>query len=240
MKKELARTIEYKAFEFRKMCSIEMDEPVNIKQTLRKLNVLTLYRPLADNFSGMCLKSQTHKFVLVNSAHPRGRQHFTIAHEFYHLFIQKDFEVHPCNPGVNKELQEQEADCFASALLMPEMGIRKLIPEEELGGKVSLSTVLKLEQYFLVSRSAMLVRLSALSFLSPERFEELRNAPVIRSALEYGYSDLSLYRPGNAGLFIGDYGDKAKKLFDSEKISEGHYLHLLSKIGIDLTNDNHE
>lgn len=240
MKKELARTIEYKAFEFRKRCSIEMDEPVNIKQTLRKLNVLTLYRPLTDNFSGMCLRSRMHRFILVNSDHPRGRQHFTIAHEFYHLFVQKDFEVHPCNPGVNKEPQEQEADYFASVLLMPEMGIRNLIPEEELGGRVSLSTVLKLEQYFLVSRSAMLVRLNALSLLSPRRFEELKSVPVLRSALEYGYSDLSLYRPGNGSLFIGDYGDKAKKLFDSEKISEGHYLHLLSKIGIDLTDDTHE
>ena len=85
-----------------------------------------------------------------------------------------------------------------------------------------------------VSRSAMLVRLRALSLLSAEQYEKMKVIPVLRSALEYGYSDLALYRPGNENLFIGDYGDKARRLFDGEKISEGHYRELLSKIGINL------
>jgi hypothetical protein len=54
----------------------------------------------------------------------------------------------------------------------------------------------------------------------------------MRTAREYGY-DVSLYNLGNEGLVIGDFGEKARKLFDAEKISEGHYLELLHKIGID-------
>ena len=238
MKKDVASLLEYRAFEFRRDNALDAAEPVNIKQVLRKQNILTQYRPLSDSFSGMCLKTDKYKFILVNSNHPRGRQHFTIAHEFYHLFVQDICEVHACNPGINKEPQEVEADYFASVLLMPEIG---MIPDEELRNKqVSLSTVLKLEQYFSVSRSAMLVRLRALSLLSAEQYDSLKSIPVLRSALEYGYSDLALYRPGNENLVIGDYGDKARRLFDGEKISEGHYLDLLSKIGIDLTAAEYE
>ena len=58
--------------------------------------------------------------------------------------------------------------------------------------------------------------------------------PVLKSALEHGYH-LALYKPGNENLVIGDYGMKARQLFEESKISEGHYLELLSKIGIDPT-----
>ena len=42
-----------------------------------------------------------------------------------------------------------------------------------------------------------------------------------------GY-DSDLYTPGNEGLVIGDFGSKARKLFDEERISEGHYIELLN------------
>jgi len=230
--------IKIKESEFRISLGIGADEPINIKRLLQKLSTLTLYKKLSDDFSGMCLKSKEKTFILVNSTQARGRQHFTIAHELYHLFIQKDFKVHKCNPGQRtKDPQEKEADFFASIFLMPEMGVKKMIPEDELIKKnVSVSTVIKLEHYFAVSRSAMLNRLHGLNLISQAKYDELKTILVIKSAKEHG-ADISLYLPGNEGLIIGDYGDKAKRLFDNEKISEGHYLDLLSKIGIDLTSD---
>jgi len=232
--------ISIKEHEFRACCSLGNDEPVNIKQLLLKLNILTLYKHVSEDFSGMCLKRGENRFILVNSNHSRGRQHFTIAHELYHLFIQKEFKTHLCNPGFNKQPQEQEADFFASVFLMPEMGMKRMIPEKELLAKdVSLATILKLEHYFSVSRSALLIRLEALKLIGKARYDELKAIPVIRSAVEYGY-DLSLYRPGNENLVVGDYGVKAKLLFDDDKISEGHYVELLSRIGIDPTKQPEE
>ena len=115
-----------------------------------------------------------------------------------------------------------------------------MIPEKELLAKdVSLATILKLEHYFSVSRSALLIRLEALKLIGKARYDELKAIPVIRSAVEYGY-DLSLYRPGNENLVVGDYGVKAKLLFDDDKISEGHYVELLSRIGIDPTKQPEE
>lgn len=42
---------------------------------------------------------------------------------------------------------------------------------------------------------------------------------------------------GNEGRVIGDFGEKARKLFEADKISEGHYRELLHKIGIDGSED---
>lgn len=58
---------------------------------------------------------------------------------------------------------------------------------------------------------------------------------IISSAREYGYND-SLYKSGNAGLIIGDYGALAKQLFDNDKISEGHYIELMNSIGFGTYN----
>ena len=99
--------------------------------------------------------------MLVNSNQSQGRQYFTIAHELYHLYIEENPTPHKCNPGNgSKDPVEQCADMFASSLLMPETGICQLISETELTTKnISIATVLKLEHYFSVSRSALLYRL---------------------------------------------------------------------------------
>lgn len=228
--------IEIKANELRTEWGLSSEEPVHIRQMLLKLNILTLFRPLGGDFSGMCLKRDHHHFILINANHPIGRQHFTIAHEFYHLFIQESFEVHCCNPGsCTSSKQEKEADYFASVFLMPEMGLKRMIPESELLAKsVSMATLLRLEHYFGVSRSALLIRLKSQSIISSDCYNRMSTIPVIKSAIEYGF-DTALYLPGNAGVVIGDYGIKARTLFEKGLISEGHYIELLSKIGSDPT-----
>jgi Zn-dependent peptidase ImmA (M78 family) len=230
--------IQKKANQFRERNGISSNEPIRIKSLLIKLNILTCYKPLSDNFSGMSLKSDNNNlFILVNSNHSLGRQHFTIAHELYHLFEQEKFQVHQCTTGKfdKKNIEEYNADYFASCLLTPENGLLDLIPDNEITTKnISLRTVIKLEQYYSVSRSSMLLRLKLLEIIDLKQYELLKSYKVGETAMQYGY-DTSLYKNGNQNLIIGDYGEKAKLLFDNEKISEGHYLELMSAIGIDLS-----
>ena len=72
-----------------------------------------------------------------------------------------------------------------------------------------------------------------MSLLSKNQFEAIQAIPVMESAREYGY-DLSLYKPGNNGVTIGDFGEKARILFERGKISEGHYMELLNMISTDV------
>lgn len=229
--------ISINAFDFRNNHLLGEIEPINCKSLLLKLNTLTLYRPLSEKFSGMCLKKDNLTFMLINSSHSRGKQHFTIAHELYHLFYQDEFKPHLCNPGNTQgvDVNEKKADAFAAELLMPEMGIKKMIPFEELNTKsISISTVLKLENYFSVSHIAMVHRLFTLGYIKNQQFDMLINLKIKQTALEYGFG-LSLYEKGNEGVVIGDYGVIAKQLFSENKISESHYYELMNVIGIDPT-----
>ena len=64
--------IERQVSEFRADNGLSSSEPITLKSLLLKLNVLTILRPLSENFSGMCLKDNSgHRFMLINSNHPR-------------------------------------------------------------------------------------------------------------------------------------------------------------------------
>ena len=237
MKASQSNIIENQVSKYRQSIGVSDTEAVNLNSLLLKYNVLTIYRPLSESFCGMSLRSGDKRFMLINSNNSIGRQHFTIAHELYHLFIEKKPQPHICWLNGTKDDSEKYADCFAQIFLMPSNGVRQLIPDEELlDGIISVATVLKIEHYFSVSHRAAVNRLSDLKLISKDQRNFLLSLPVKKTAREFGYNT-SLYDSSNEGLVIGDFGEKAKNLFDAEKISEGHYIELMNKIGIDGSED---
>lgn len=232
MKRLTPSVAESLAKKFRIDNGISLTEAINLKSLLRKLNILTLFRPLSDNFYGMSLLSSSGlKFILINSNNPKGRQHFSIAHELFHLYLDEDPCPHICQQDKSgKDVQEKNADMFAAALLMPEEGLREFVSTEEIKeNQLRLSTIIKMEQYFSVSRLALLFRLQNCKIITAKEFSDLQKIPAIESAKQHGY-DTALYRSGNEGLVIGDFGEKARLLYEQEVISEGHYQELLNLI----------
>jgi Zn-dependent peptidase ImmA (M78 family) len=225
------------ASNFRNQNGIAPCEPIRLRSWLSRLEVFTMFRPMSDGFCGMAHKQDDHRFIIVNSRHALGKQHFTIAHELYHLFIQEDFTSMVCHTGsFNKKNKiEYEADWFAAYLLLPEECVLALIPEEELSkNKITLATIVKIEQYFACSRRALLIRLDSMDLITYSKYEEYASN-VSFSARMLGYDD-ALYKPGNENLVIGDYGMKANKLLKSGKISESHFISLMQDIGVDIEN----
>ena len=217
------------AGKFRSDNGLSQHEPVNAKTLLRKLNITTMYRPLSDSSYGISCRSKSGKlFMLVNSNTTRGRQHFTIAHELYHLFYENNPTPHMCQGTATGE--EKNANMFASALLLPKEGLLSMVSSDEIiHHKVEFATILRMEQMFQVSRNHLLLRLKELKLISEEQVKKIQAIPVKNSAREYGY-DMSLYESGNQGVVIGDFGEKARRLFEDGKISEGHYIELLNMI----------
>ena len=209
MKKLTIQQAEILASKFRIENGIGLAEPVDTKTLLRKLKATAIYRPLSKNSYGISCKSKSGKmFFMINSNSTLGRQHFTIAHELYHMLYDENPSPHICCG--NTTIEEANADIFASALLMPRDGVYTMLSNEEIiDHKIKITTILRIEQLFQVSRSMLLYRLKGMG--------------------EYGY-DKSLYEPGNEGVNIGDFGEKAKILFDKGQISEGHYIELLNMI----------
>ena len=235
-------TLEKEANWFRTKHGYNSLEPIPLQSLLLKLDVLTLFKPLSNNFSGMAIKAGEQRFILVNSNHPIGKQNFTICHELYHLYIQKDFHSMQCSTGLfDKKSNKIEyyADLFAANLLMPTQGILMHIPDQEnVKNKISLHTLLKIEQTYSCSRSALLFRLINMNLLSLEMAENFRKN-VIQKASQLGRS-LDLYQPGNSGKMIGLYGSMARQLFEEQKISEGHYYELMNEAGLRIEGETDE
>lgn len=228
LSKELAANY---ATKLRMAAGLNNNEPIHIKSLLLKLGILTRYRPLSENTYGLSLQTADRRlrFMLINSNSTRGRQHFTAAHELYHLYFDPAPMPHVCRKDVQKPASERDADLFASTLLMPAQGIMAEIPVSEMRGAISAGTILRLEQLFAVSHEAMIYRLQSLALLREAEVERFLSFNILKVAHAYGYA-LSLYNKGNENVTIGDFGANARKLFDMGKISEGHYIELLNQI----------
>ncbi len=229
MKKLSLQEAEMLASKFRIQAGLSLSEPLCPRIVLRMLNITAMFRPLSETSYGMSCKSKSGQmFMMINSNSTVGRQNFTIAHELYHLFYDESPTPHMCQ-GISTG-EEKNANIFASSLLLPQDGILPIISFDEIINKdVRISTVLFLEQLYSVSRQTVLFRLKDLGLLTQKKCAELLALPVRESAREYGY-DTTLYESGNEGLFIGNFGTKARTLYENGKISEGHYNELLNML----------
>jgi Zn-dependent peptidase ImmA (M78 family) len=232
--------LEKQADEFRQQHNIGDKDPIRFKSLLSNLNVISSFQTLSPEFSGMAIKVSEPKIkevrlMMVNSNHSLGKQHFTICHELYHLYVQEDFTSMCCQTAKfdKKSGVEFDADRFAAHLLLPKQGLLSLIPNDQFRkNKISIATLLKIEHYYSCSRAALWYRLKELNLLGNDTFDHYCSN-VKKSAIAHGYS-LSLYEAGNENLSLGDYGSLAKKLLEEGKISESHYISLLHDWGIPL------
>ena len=235
MKKLPRETITQLAEKMRADAGLNQTEPIHTKTLLRKLGVMVMYRPLSDHACGLSMRSSDGrmKFMLINSKNSRGRQHFTICHELFHLFYDETPKPHACGaPGLEKDPSEVNANAFASALLLPREGVLSSIPADEIMTRdISMATLLRLEQLYGVSHQSLCYCLRHMRLITEEELQvHLKESMQIQDiATEYGY-DISLYQEGNENVTIGDFGEKARKLYDMERISEGHYVELLNML----------
>ncbi len=233
MKKLAKEVIEQLALKMRSQAGLNPAEPVHTKTLLRKMGIMVIYRPLSEKACGLSMRSADGRgmFVLINSNNSRGRQHFTICHELFHLYYDEEPKPHICGtPGMEKDPAEINANAFASVLLLPQAGILESIPSEEIVNRhITTATMLRLEQLFGVSHQSLCYRLRHLNLLTKEELQNHldESMEIQQIATQYGY-DLSLYQSGNEGVVIGDFGEKARLLFEQERISEGHYVELLN------------
>lgn len=240
MKKLDLNTAENLAQKMRSTLGLGASEPVNMKTVMRELNILAVYRSLSNKLFGLSLKTNNgnDKFILINSNSTRGRQHFTIAHELFHLFYDENPKPHFYETESQTDPSERSANLFAAAFLMPHNGIISKIPANEIAAKeISIETAIRLGQLYGVSHLTFILRLKELKIINSENANKLCNIKIAKEAALRGF-DTSLYKDGNHKLVIGDFGTYARKLYDEEKISEGHYMELLNIIGYGESEDS--
>ena len=68
--------IKKEADDFRRKHGLGSKDPINVKGVLLKLRVLAVYKPISPNISGMAVKTDGYRFMLINSNDTLGRQNF--------------------------------------------------------------------------------------------------------------------------------------------------------------------
>lgn len=218
----------------RKRLGEDSSSPIDIFAMAQAIEGLTIvYYPLGENLSGMCIKGQEgNNLIAINSSMTLGRQRFSLAHEFYHLYFD-DNMISACAKKIDlgKDI-ERSADMFASYFLMPDAALQvmaeKLVSRHQ-DGELSLNDVIRIEQYYGVSHQAAVYRLMHTPFLSEATGNSFLSNTVRSRAESLGYSS-DLYRPSTKGkkyMTYGNYISQAEQIMEKGLVSEGKYEELL-------------
>jgi Zn-dependent peptidase ImmA (M78 family) len=224
-------TINGNAVELRKKMGVDAYSPLDIFALVSNEKDLTIiFYPMTQNISGMCIREKNNRVIAVNSTSSYGRQRFTLAHELCHLYFHKTLKKVVCGKNFNstKDPLEKEADSFASYFLAPHEALRHFVNENFKKKSLDISELVQIEQYFGLSREAMLYRLKLDGYLITAKTEEVKRE-VRKSALRLGYDD-KLYVPTpekKQHEVFGKYIQLAEELYEKEKISNGKYEELL-------------
>lgn len=223
-----------KATRFRRELGEDATSPIDIFALALSIENLTLFLyPLGDGISGMCIKAENTCVIAINSAMSKARQRFTLAHELYHYKYGNIGESTICSSKLSSESDaviEQEADRFASYLLLP-LGVYedKMASAKSAYGHIRKADLISIEQQYGISHQAMLWRLTDDRIITPAENLSLKGG-VISEARRLGYDD-ELYRiigrENAERKVLGHYVKMADTLLEHEKISDGKYTELL-------------
>ena len=214
------------AIDLRKSLGVDESSPIDIFSLASQIEGLSvvLY-PMGENISGICIKNPNANLIAINSSMSYGRERFSLAHELYHLFYDKNSSSSVSAMHMpQRDEKEKIADKFASYFLMPYNSLWNLVRNIK-NASISDRDVIAWEQYFGISHKAMLLRLLEDGFID-ERQHEAFGENVIKKATLLGF-DNKLYVPTECKTTLGNYIQQVCKLDDAGMISSGKYEELL-------------
>lgn len=220
-----------KAMKLRKKFCLDLESPIDIVSIAHSIENLTLvFYPMSENVSGACYKDDSPSFlILLNSNMSLGRQHFSLAHELFHAYYDDNQTQIVCPANLKSKSEvERKADLFASFFLIPDEALDNAINKFNCYDNFNKEKVIKLEQYFSVSHSAMLIRLKDAGYLTESQISTMQSE-VKKTARRIG-ENTALYEPSPESEKMKTYGyyiEKASKLLDEDMISNGYYEELL-------------
>jgi len=219
------------ALRTRRMWNEDSYSPIDIFAIVNgwKEKKITIVKyPMSSRISGMCTKEGKDIIICINSTTSYGRQRFTLAHELYHVLYEENMKRVICDMSMNsdKSESEQEADQFASYLLMPYDALLEYEQDKE---KWNLEKVIDAEQFFQVSHQAMLRRLVCDKLLSNDIADKYKAITVSTEAAKLGYGKELYFQTDKSKQYFttGEYIRKVEKMAEKDLISEGKREELL-------------
>lgn len=186
--------------------------------------------PMSNNFSGMCIVDGDSKMIAINSNMSLGRQRFTLAHELYHLEIEKIKDGRVCTTALSgtRGDSEEKADRFASFLLMPYEGLDWFINKRGIE-EWTLDNIIEVSQFYQISYMAVLVRLFNEDRITKEQFDELKAVNIRVEASRRGL-DTALYEASPEKEQYASFGEYARLLEEKKSVmTESLYVQFLQE-----------
>jgi Zn-dependent peptidase ImmA (M78 family) len=216
------------AIECRRKLGEDVFSPIDIFTIAESIDNLTLVLyPLGERISGIYIKSGNDNIISINSSMTYGRQRFSLAHEFFHMFYESRSTVMVSNKtiGIGHQI-EKEADQFASYFLAPSEALNLYM--KRFNNQLSLDIIIATEQFFGFSHQAMLWRLVGDNIISKDQADSMKSNVISRAKL-IGYNEklYSTLSEEKRYMTYGSYIKNAQTLINMGKISEGKYEELL-------------
>jgi len=154
--------------------SMQYRPPLNIKSLVRDHNIEIINTTVERTVRGMLAFGDPRAMIMINSWYDKSQQRFSLAHLFGHFILHKDigpFLVDSAthdekNSSQTRRRQEQDANEFATELLMPEEILRERFAKRP-PYVYSSNVVQPLSVQFGVSELVFALRLSQLGLTNP-------------------------------------------------------------------------
>lgn len=132
--------------------NIYNNNPFEMISYLNKKNIIIRYPTSIDTVSGLYYNLYGYRCIYINSNHLLCRQYFSCWHEYFHSTRNKQ---------ENTELEELEADYFASCMLLPREDIKTYFRKLKISyNDLDESSLIIMQHYFNVSISSLAYRLN--------------------------------------------------------------------------------
>lgn len=209
------------AVDARKIYNFELSSNIEILKEFRnRKNFTIVYMPFSDKIDGFSCRRKNHYIIVLNSKNNINRQNFTCAHELYHLLYEYEDDIF--KPSIKSE---ELADIFASYFLIPEDALIKFLTDSGIANKrkLELQDIVSIENYFQVSRQAMLNRLRDFGMITAQEQEKF-SYNVINSVRRLGGNVSNYTEPINPKIeVVGEMKQLIENLFSLNKISVSKY-----------------
>lgn len=171
--------IRRKAGERRSALGFGLSAPIGSKafSCLDHMKVLTIRFPVGDqDFAAFIGRRSDQDVVFINTAIPKGKQHFAAAHELYHAWFDRDAlkswsTICEIEDGGGSTLREMLANRFAAEFMVPRWGVKMYC--DSLPQHFDLTdTIVLLSDYYEVPFKTIILRLEEEEYITAKEKEE--------------------------------------------------------------------
>ena len=202
----------------------EISNLLNPFEVISKLEDIIIVRfPANDKLSGFTMKKGDYKCIYVNSSHILCRQYSTCWHEFYHAI--NDVEDICIDDNNKEDIEDREAQYFASCIMMPEQEVKNFIIKNNKKFKeLDLEFLIQMQYHFGVSLSSLFSKLSELNignFYKYKYITDIDNIDVYNNLIENLGFKLDLVKATNDYVVDKSFFEDLYKNIINKKISFG-------------------